>query len=369
MDEATESNNLEDWDRIIRDIKDEKCILFVGPDSVMQAPGVSYHQQLINSPGFQNNKQFKYLPREEIFLLTKTFYRGNLVSKFKDYCQQHPYYDETYKKITEIPFHTIIVVTQYPFLIQSFQNNNIAFQHRWFSKSFDKSKPEEEIETPSAETPLVYNLFGRFETDDSLLLTYTDLFDYASVMLNENTIPTKLKDLVKSADEIIFLGFKFEKWYVQLLLRLFKLNDLNAGFERLSIMSGDEADVLNICETDFSMNFIDDNIDTFINALYDKCVKNDLTLRKPAPVIVSTPQDEFTTLLENNLFDEALKKLKDLEVKDNLRDTVTQLTGQWNSIKDNHKDGVISTQDYMLNMNQMRKRIQDAIDDDLEQAK
>ena len=243
------------------------------------------------------------------------------------------------------------------------------FQHRWFSKIFDKSKPEEEIETPSAEIPLVYNLFGRFDIDESLLLTHNDLFDYLTKLFSENAIPTKLKELVKSSGQIIFLGFKFEKWYVQLLLRLFELHDLNAQFERISIRSGDEEDVVNICETDFKINFIDDNTDSFINTLYNKCVENGLTLRKPMTTDESL-QNQFNILLENNHFDEALKKLKDLELKYNLEDRVTQLTGNWNSIKENQKDGVIDSQDYMLDMNQMQKaNYRLAIDDDLEQAK
>jgi hypothetical protein len=368
MNVTAEPKKLEDWDDILSTIREEKCILFVGPESVMKSPGVSYHEELINSPGFQDNQYFKYIARDEMFLLSQNFYRGKLVSRFKNYCQNNPFFDDTYKKITAIPFHTIIVVTRYPFLVQSFENNNIQFQHRWFSKIFDKSKPEEEIETPSAEMPLVYNLFGRFDVDESLLLTHNDLFDYLTKLLSENAIPTKLKELVKSSGQIIFLGFKFEKWYVQLLLRLFELHDLNAQFERISIRSGDEQDIVNICETDFKINFIDDNTDSFINTLYDKCVENGLALRKPA-TIDNSLENEFRTLLENNHFDEALKKLKELETKYNLEDMVTQLTGNWNSIKDNQKDGIIDAQELMLDTNKFRKQLQLAIDDDLEQAK
>src|SRR4051812_4715185 len=112
MDVATEPKKLEDWDDVINSIKEEKCILFVGPESVVQSPGVSYHDELVKSPTFQNNEYFKYISRDEMFLLSQNFYRGKLVSRFKSYCQKNPFYDETYKKITEIPFHTIIVVTR-----------------------------------------------------------------------------------------------------------------------------------------------------------------------------------------------------------------------------------------------------------------
>ena len=370
MDVAAEPKKLEDWDDIINSIQEEKCILFVGPESVMKAPGIPYHQELVKSPGFQDNDYFKYLARDEMFLLTQNFYRGKLVSRFKNYCQQNAFYDETYKKIAAIPFHTIIAVTRYPFLVQSFVNNNINFQHRWFSKIFDKSKTEEDIDTPSGALPLVYNLFGKFDIDESLLLTHNDLFDYLTKLLSDNAIPTKLKDIVNSSNEIIFLGFKFERWYVQLLLRLFELHDLNAQFERISLASGDDDDILNICKTDFKMNFIEDNVDSFISTLYDKCGQNGLHLRTPSVAANANPQmQEFITLLKVNRFDEALQKLQNFEVQNKLDDKVTQLTGNWNSIKQNQVAGVYTADELMLETNRFRQQLQVAVEDDIDQIK
>ncbi|MEP6465936.1 MAG: SIR2 family protein [Parafilimonas sp.] len=371
MDVATaEPKKLEDWDDIINSIQEEKCILFVGPESVMKSQGVPYHQELVKSPGFQNNDYFKYIPRDEMFLLSQNFYRGKLVSRFKNYCAQNAFYDDTYKKIAAIPFHTIIAVTRYPFLVESFKNNNINFQHRWFSKIFDKSKTEEDIDAPSGELPLVYNLFGKFDIDESLLLTHNDLFDYLTKLLSDNAIPTKLKEIVKSSNEIIFLGFKFERWYVQLLLRLFELHDLNAQFERISLISGDDEDILSICETDFKMNFIEDNIDSFVSTLYDKCSAAGLHLRiSPVAAGVSPELNEFNTLLKNNLFDEALTRLQTFEITNKLDDKVTQLTGNWNSIKQNKIAGVYSADDIILETNKFRQQMQAAIEDDMDQIK
>ena len=136
MNVAAEPKKLEDWDDILSLIKEEKCILFVGPESVMKSAGVSYHNELINSPGFQDNENFKYIARDEMFLLTQTYFRGKLVSRFKNYCQKNSFFDDTYKKITAIPFHTIIVVTRYPFLVQSFENNNIRISTSLVFKNF-----------------------------------------------------------------------------------------------------------------------------------------------------------------------------------------------------------------------------------------
>lgn len=365
---AAEPEKLNYWNTIIKSIGYGTCILFVGPDSVMKAPGVLYHEELVKSPQFQDNEFFKYIPRDEMFLLTKKSSRFRLVINFKDYIQQNAFYDETYKKITSIPFKTIIAVTRYPFLIESFKKNNINFEHRWFSKVYDKSMPVNPIADPSAEKPLVYNLFGRMDNDDSLLLTHNDLFDYLTQLLSANAIPQELQEIVNQSVEIIFLGFKFERWYVQLLLRLFKLADQDPGNERISISSGDEEDVLSVCKTNFQMNFIDDDVDSFINTLYDKCKESGLTLRTPSVGTSANPvMDEFEVLIRNNKFEDALKKLDDFEKKNKLNGSVTVLTSTWNAIQQNNTAGVYSPDELMRETNRFIQRLQAAIKADVDQ--
>ncbi len=373
MNATAESPDVDDWNELVNAIKDGKCVLFVGPETVLKEPGVPYHQALVSSADFQENKYFKYIPKDEMFLLWEKQNRNKLVNRFRNYCQQNNFFDETYKKITAIPFNTIIAVSRYPFLVQTFEKSNLNFQHQWFSKNFSKPKPgetEEVIETPTAENPLVYNLFGKLNLDDSLLLTHADLFDYLSELLkNENAIPTELKDLVKSADEIIFLGFKFDRWYVQLLLRLFKLDDHNAEFQRISLSSGDEDDVLSICETDFKIKFIDDKLDSFVNTLYNKCIESGLKLREFTSGPKVPQMTDFTPLLETNRFDDALKKLRELETKYNLPDRVTGLTGSWNEIREKEINRTLRDDDLTIEKNSFRNQLINAIQSDIDQIK
>lgn len=373
MNATAESPDVDDWNELINAIKDGKCILFVGPETVLKSPGVSYHEELVKSPDFQENKYFKYIPKDEMFLLWEKQNRNKLVNRFRNYCDQNAFYDETYKKIIAIPFTTIISVSRYPFLVQTFEKSNPNFQHQWFAKSFIRLKPEETpqpIETPTAENPLVYNLFGKLSLDDSLLLTHADLFDYLSELLkNEKSIPIELKNLVQSASEIIFLGFKFDRWYVQLLLRLFKLDDHNAEFQRISLSSGDEDDVLSICETDFKIKFIDDKLDSFVNTLYNKYIERGLKLRDFTAGPKAPQMADFTPLLETNHFDDALKKLRELETKYNLGDRVTGLTGSWNEIREKEINHTLRDDDLTIEKNSFRNQLMNAIQSDIDQIK
>jgi len=322
-----------DWEDLLSFIKNGQCILFVGPETVLKEPGVFYHQTLIQSASFKDNDEFSYAPRDEMFLLKKPWSRGTLVRRFRDYCNKNNFYQDTYKKIAGIPFQTIILMSRYAFLTKYFKDNNFSFQERWFSKTRTVSP---DVDDPSSETPLLYNIFGKWEEDDSLLLTYDDLFSYLINLLGKTKpIDPKLKDIVQSSSQIIFLGFKFERWYIQLLLRLFELNKSDAKFQRTSTVSSDDEEIINICTTEFNMKFIDDNIESFIDVLYDKCINAGVKLREPTIVNSNKLlQDEFNKFMKESNFDAALKNLESLEVKNNSSENKSiKLRGRWSSLK------------------------------------
>ena len=56
MNVNAETEKLDDsnWGDILDSIKDGKCVLFVGPETVMRSPGISYHEELVKSLAFQN---------------------------------------------------------------------------------------------------------------------------------------------------------------------------------------------------------------------------------------------------------------------------------------------------------------------------
>ncbi|HKR06906.1 MAG TPA: SIR2 family protein [Bacteroidia bacterium] len=321
-----------DWGTILRQIKDEKCILFIGPNSVLKEPGVLYHQELLNSPVFSKNEEYKYIERDEMFLLFKKSKKGKLVSDFLSYCDMNKYYEDIYVKLAKIPFHAIVIATRYPFLKDVFDKEFIPYQFAWFSKIpvIEQKKNDFRL---SKKKPLIYNLFGNFKNDESLLLTHSDLFDYLKRILVEGP-PDYLASAVRSSRQIIFLGFNFERWYVQLLMRIFNLNSSDAEFERLSTSYESEEDIMKICTTDFNINFISHNIDSFVNDLYEKC-QDDNILRKPTNE--NNLKNMLKELLEENEFDQVFDKLKNLtKNKSDLENTVSLLVSDYNNAAEDY---------------------------------
>jgi hypothetical protein len=77
----------------------------------------------------------------------------------------------------------------------------------------------EEVETPGSERPLLYNLCGCLQEEESLVLDYEDLFQFLRAVLPDG-LPNKVRMQLRRAESFLFLGFDFEKWYSQLLLQL-----------------------------------------------------------------------------------------------------------------------------------------------------
>lgn len=340
---------MEDWDLLIDAIRNEKCVLFIGPEIVRQ-----YHSSLISSPEFQDNQYFRYIPRDEMFLVPKLQYRSNLVSRFNKFLDKNPVDNEIYRIISEIPFATIIDATRYNFLSKSMTENGFDFQPACFSKVYEEAP---EIETPSLNKPLVYNLFGKPKNEASLLLTHGDLFDYLTKLLAANALPAKLKEQVKEFNQIIFLGFKFERWYLQLLLRLFELTDKDPKYHTIATQYDDSPDIISICSTDFNIEFIEEKVEVFMTTLFEKC-KGSVEFRKPS--FPNSSNDaaakKFYNLLKESRFEEALVEVEKLEDGKQERNSIN-LWATWNGIK---ADKINKTQDQEkieIRENSLRERL------------
>ena len=89
--------------------------------------------------------------------------------------------------------------------------------------------------------------------------------------MGNNVLPQELRAALESATNYIFLGFQFDKWYVQLMLSLLKLNDKQYNFIRYASANALSNDVKSLCINHYRIQFIGADNNVFIKTLYDKC--------------------------------------------------------------------------------------------------
>src|SRR5690606_4372408 len=74
---------------------------------------------------------------------------------------------------------------------------------------------------PSAKQPLVYHVYGAFgnDTDDGLVLTESDHFDYLLGVHRNQLIPVEVASALVD-NSLLLLGFRLTDWHFRVLFRI-----------------------------------------------------------------------------------------------------------------------------------------------------
>ncbi len=206
------------WDDILNDIEEQRAVLLLGHNFLPNAHE-NLHELLREKLGGQLQH---FYSRDGLFLFgdsdAKTTAQKEAARFFKR-CQPDP---EILKKIAEMPFRLMISANPDKFLVDTFAQFRLRLQFDYFSSNHKEQ--EYKIEKPSGELPLLYNLCGSVEDQESLVLDFDDLFKMFKTLLADLIIPEKVRMSLKTTT-YIFVGFHFERWYTQLFLRYLNMNE------------------------------------------------------------------------------------------------------------------------------------------------
>ncbi len=357
-----QSQNVQiDWDIIIETIKAEKCILFLGPEIFTDEQQQPLEQQLVNYLHINGDPKIRVYDDGLFFfreraLKTLTYYR---IKNF--YAQSFPRAETLLEKIAQIPFHFIIFTTPDKKMAEVFQRLNLkhSFDFYWKNQAAD-----ERIKVPTSASPLVYNFFGCIDRQESLLLTHDDIFDYFESIFQGKTLASELKHhLVREADNFIFLGIPFDKWYMQLLLRILHMHKEEEFVKYASNLVLDN-EIKTLCYDHFRINFIPNKIEMFIDEIYKRCDQAGI-LRKAGeqkPSIIDqmtdwVARDEIDRVF--HAFVELLDKVGDKG--DDLREDLTLLMNRHRRLQKKVNQGIVEPEQADRESNKIRKNLLELI--------
>jgi hypothetical protein len=145
-----------------------------------------------------------------------------------------------------------------------------------YYRKYENPKP---VAKPSKDHPLLYNLFGSIEDDESMIFTHDDMFDFLFAIAGRHQLPDEIRNELKTAKSFILLGFKFDKWYVKLILRLFNLH--SGRFMRYAAEGKKNLhpSTKEWYEHLFKITFVENDLTAFVGELHKRCEKSGL-LRK-----------------------------------------------------------------------------------------
>lgn len=265
--------NLQD---IIADLKDESCVLVLGPDILEYAYDSFFETLCKELIAYDKAEEWIDVSPQHIFLheellqLQPNAKQGSLIRFIKNFYEAQTQLDKPFEQIAQIPFHLIVSLMPDNRLGEVFQRQNFNYQYGYYPKE-ENPKP---VDKPTKINPLIYNLTGDLSESD-VVLTFDDFFSYLSGIMNKRELPHILEETLKKARTIVFLGVHFEKWNIQLLLRIITPQNKKDKFMLLKNQPADGSTAF-VAKKRLEIDFLNFEPIDFLNALYEQCREHDL---------------------------------------------------------------------------------------------
>ncbi len=260
---------------IIVEIKNENCILILGPDIIDFGKKTFFETMcdtLLNNDQYKDiidaSPQYVFI-NEELLQLRSKKKEMSVLRAMERFYQNQTKFEEPLTKISQIPFNIIISLLPDDRLQKIFTEQKFDFDFSYYPTG----APPKAVEKPSQNKPLIYNLLGDFFHNDAVI-TFNHLFSFLSGILGKYELPSRLQESLKKARTFLFLGVHFEKWYVQLLLRVLTQNEEKDKYTILKNTNNDE--VYTFIARRLDLDFLPKDPLLFLDDLYARCQRQSI---------------------------------------------------------------------------------------------
>jgi len=341
-----------DFETLINDIESEKCVLIIGPDIAMNRQQASVYKGLMNyfaakpqlNVAFDNDGLATF--RGKPGPTKRTFY-----SHLKSYFEAEQVITPLHQKLAQMYFHLMLSLSPDTEMEKAFQEYSFPLDFKYYNKTVNPDKIER---LPNKHRPLLYNLFGVYHDEDSLIASQDDIIEFLFSILGSFRVPLGLMNVVKSAKVFIFLGCHFNKWYLKLILKLLELDRDAVTYANESDERFDEL-AKTFYINNYQMEFLNVDSAQFIELLYAE-----LKLRgklKKLPDQAENPlKAKIRDLLAKDEMQDALDVLLD-HFEANLPDdsnSIVLMSGRYNGLKRKIDKKTIAAEQAEIEMNQIR---------------
>ncbi|MCA9698406.1 MAG: SIR2 family protein, partial [Myxococcales bacterium] len=249
------------WRRLVKPVLDGKVVPIIGPRLLESAHGSSHEtalrlagashfpmarhewDDLPRVTGFMAVKESRYnvigaykeqllhdlierhrswLPAKEIPPANPRPKLGKLLALVGDHLREQA--DDAYRILSELPASVYVTTNFDPLLERALETNERKAQRlltRWRYQNVPVRNDEEVLAEVTAKEPLVFHVFGAFgpDSDDSLVMTEDDYFDYLLAANASQLVPPKVESALVD-NSLLFLGFRLTDWHFRVLFRL-----------------------------------------------------------------------------------------------------------------------------------------------------
>ena len=326
------------WEFVLDKIEEDTCVLVIGPEVMTPRNGKSLSEAEVEYLNISNNdKILRYYPNDHFFLFKEPQHRTLVCHQIKKFFKEELIVTDTLRKIAQIPINVYINVGPDKLLNEVFDDLELSFQYGLYKKN----KDPHEIQPPTKKLPLIYSAFGSIESEESLILTHDDLFDYFKSIFARKSMPQELKTRLKEAKNFIFLGVPFEKWYMQLLLRELEIHKQH-DFTRFAANQALSKEVQTLCIEQFHIQFIQDQyrIPEFIDELHKRCAAQGMLREKNQSFEVAL--EDIRRLIQEGELENAIERFEYISERTGLEDEVDMLAGRFARFQKRRLKGMLT---------------------------
>jgi hypothetical protein len=285
-----------------------RCVLFLGPEVLKVREGgvqLSFNEWIARKLQERMENDNVYFDKglntnlsymANCYKETPNYMFGDIAalsnSEFKSLLAQQRIGREIYEQMAMLPLR-IVINANPDDLLCNYINQRKADSCRlnyYDISSKEEARPQTEALSGlqvsgsgqvTAPQTVVYNIFGSFHNESSILHTEGEFLDFISrVTMGNPRLDNNLLAEFNEKDSYLFLGFDFEQWYFKVLFHLFKIkkdefNAVSCSFDapgfgaanplpangRISVRTKE------FFEEEFKMFFVSDDLQSFITDL------------------------------------------------------------------------------------------------------
>ena len=268
------------WNNLLEALENGSCIVLLGPMlSTASEGGLPLETQFAKELS-------KTLEEEEVSF--DKVHEGNLtyiMQRFmtiegvtssdpgyeakKFYEQYEGQVNNIQNMIAALPVNLVINTSPDDAIVHALkQQGKYKTVHDWYNYEGELAT---DIELPTSESPLVYNLFGYYRETESLVLTEADQVRFISkVVKDQPAVPPKLLRQFQGKKTFLFLGFNWEHWNLRLLLQSLNLKKDSSIMAHSRHDDALQPKTRDFYESYFRFSFVTDDIEDFVKELHEK---------------------------------------------------------------------------------------------------
>lgn len=246
------------WRRLLNSIRAQTCVLFIGPEISMNASGKSIHNEFYKEIAKEFSK-VEYLENEGFFSpgADSKIYTETLLYYKEDFPRENKIGRNLLAEFARLPFS--LIVSLCPDDTMHRVLDDFGRDHTFVS--YDGTK--QDVEPPTKEKPVVYNLIGNAAKDGKYIFTHENFYEY----LKNIKIPDEIKKMIKSPVDFLFIGFDFSKWYNRLLLFILGFEQIESDNRFIVENKTVEQDVVMFINDQFKITFVENDYGKFVEWL------------------------------------------------------------------------------------------------------